>query len=749
MRLVWHWLLCSLAALPVPLLSETPQPCFTISVVDDATGRGVPLVELKTVGNVTYYTDSNGLVAFYEPGLMDRRIYFSIQADGYEYPEDGFGYRGKAFDIHPGGSGVIKLHRTEIAERLYRLTGEGIYRDTVLAGRKPPIEQPLVNGGVTGTDGPQTVLYRGKVFWFFGDTGGLDYPLGNFASTGATSQLPSQGGLDPAVGVNLHYFVRPDGFVKPMLDIPGDGPKWMGGLMVLKDPSGHERLVTDYERVREDMSAKERGLAVYDDDTATFHKLADFPANSNVVFNGRPLLARSRGHEYYQCGTSTLPWIRVKADWDQVQRLENYEVYTCYRPSAGLELERDPDGRLVCGWKSHAAPMLWDDQKALIASGKMKPEEGMWQMRDADSGQPIEVRDGSVFWNPYRKRWIAIFQRSGGAVYFAEADTPVGPWVYAKSVAEFERYTFYWPGQLPYFDQDGGRTIYFAGTYTAAFSSAPFQTPRYDYNVLMYRLRLDDPRLALPVPVYRTGGRYLLREGIEAEAAWGRIDGIPFFAVPPDAAHDSLIAIYASPKQNGTVMSTEARGSSPLFYALPGAPPPPAAPAGLPGKWSCEARLTDGSELTSFALDLEVEGEHVHSGDPGDTFAVEGTSHGGNLQLRIMGHDETYALAGELKEGKLAGTWQSQTEPIERGNWHCERSPVPRQPKSAAVVPLFEYTNVADGSRVYSTEPRLADKALKRSPHPLCRVWRAPMSQLIIDPEAEPVVAAGPSKTPQ
>src|SRR3954451_21414431 len=36
---------------------------FAISVVDDQTGRGVPLVQLKTTNDVCYYTDSNGLVA--------------------------------------------------------------------------------------------------------------------------------------------------------------------------------------------------------------------------------------------------------------------------------------------------------------------------------------------------------------------------------------------------------------------------------------------------------------------------------------------------------------------------------------------------------------------------------------------------------------------------------------------------------------------------------------------------------------
>ncbi|MFZ9033886.1 MAG: hypothetical protein ACO21J_08035 [Anaerohalosphaeraceae bacterium] len=51
-------------------------------------------------------------------------------------------------------------------------------------------------------------------------------------------------------------------------------------------------------------------------------------------------------------------------------------------------------------------------------------------------------------------------------------------------------YSFYNPTQHPFFDEAGGQIIYFEGTYTAAFS-----TPRYEYNQIMYRLDLRDPRL--------------------------------------------------------------------------------------------------------------------------------------------------------------------------------------------------------------------------------------------------------------
>ncbi len=49
---------------------------FGIQVLDAATGRGVPLVELRTVNDVRYYTDSAGYAAIDDPGLLNRQVYF-------------------------------------------------------------------------------------------------------------------------------------------------------------------------------------------------------------------------------------------------------------------------------------------------------------------------------------------------------------------------------------------------------------------------------------------------------------------------------------------------------------------------------------------------------------------------------------------------------------------------------------------------------------------------------------------------
>src|SRR5436309_3721682 len=108
---------------------------FKITVVDEQTGRGVPLVDLETVNHIRHYTDSNGVVAFHEPGLMNQTVFFHVKSHGYEYPKDGFGFRGKALAVTEGGSARLTIRRLNIAERLYRVTGEGIYRDSLLAGQ--------------------------------------------------------------------------------------------------------------------------------------------------------------------------------------------------------------------------------------------------------------------------------------------------------------------------------------------------------------------------------------------------------------------------------------------------------------------------------------------------------------------------------------------------------------------------------------------------------------------------------------
>jgi len=137
-----------------------PTQPFGIQVVDAETGRGVPLVELVTTSAIRYVTDSHGWVAFDEPGLLGTRVFFHVRSHGYELPKDGFGMRGLALDTKPGGRAKIRIKRINVAERLYRVTGLGIYRDSVLLGEAVPLAHPLLSARVTGQDSVLSVPYR-------------------------------------------------------------------------------------------------------------------------------------------------------------------------------------------------------------------------------------------------------------------------------------------------------------------------------------------------------------------------------------------------------------------------------------------------------------------------------------------------------------------------------------------------------------------------------------------------------------
>jgi hypothetical protein len=108
-----------------------------------------------------------------------------------------------------------------------------------------------------------------------------------------------------------------------------------------------------------------------------------------------------------------------------------------------------------------------------------------------------------VQWNAWRKRWILLGVQQGdkdapsflGEMWYAESTAPDGPWRTAVKVASHPRYSYYNPIHHGFLDTEGGRVIHFEGTYTLEFSGNPLAPARYDYNQLMYRLDLSDPRL--------------------------------------------------------------------------------------------------------------------------------------------------------------------------------------------------------------------------------------------------------------
>ena len=109
---------------------------------------------------------------------------------------------GVRLKIEAGARHTIEMTRVNLAERLYRMTGRDIYRDSVRLGHSVPLESPVLNGKVAGQDSVQPAVYQNQLYWFWGDTNQLQYPLGLYRTAGAVSESPVKGGLDPSDGIN-------------------------------------------------------------------------------------------------------------------------------------------------------------------------------------------------------------------------------------------------------------------------------------------------------------------------------------------------------------------------------------------------------------------------------------------------------------------------------------------------------------------------------------------------------------------
>lgn len=378
-----HGLLAALCLLASPVAESAapPQPFF-IQILDEATQRGVPLVELSTVHELRFVTDNAGMVAVRAPELMGQRVFFHIASHGYQFPQDGFGYAGKPLEVRPGETVTLEIKRENIAERLYRVTGAGLYAHAAQAGQKPPVREPLLAQQVVGCDSVLNAVYQGKLFWIWGDTSRIGYPLGNFDATAATSLLPGQGGLSPSQGVDFHYFTNDKGFVKGIAPMEGQGPTWLSALVTLPDAQGNERLCATYVKIRGFLEVYERGLCVFDPGSEVFQKIHEFPSLDGLYPDGHVCLRE--GHAY---AGQAVPHLRFPASYE--------------------------------AWQD---PSSYTSVNADVA------------FVDVATDQGIRPHHGHCAWNAHRDRWVSLFSGhpSGnshlGEVWYAEAARPEGPW---------------------------------------------------------------------------------------------------------------------------------------------------------------------------------------------------------------------------------------------------------------------------------------------------------------------------------
>lgn len=442
------------------LLAETAarggEPC-RVEVVETGSGWPVPLVILETTGHQRFVSDNAGVIAIDELDLMGREVFFHVSSPGYEVPADGFGIRGVRLVPKAGETLRVEATRTIIAKRLGRLTGSGLFAN---ARKSNGGALGLAETGVVGCDSVQMATYRGKRFWLWGDTTLHHYPLGVFHSTAATTPVRSLEAFEPPIHIGYECFRDENDRPRAVAKMPGRGPTWLSAMVALPDADGEPRLVATYAKIEPPLETYECGLCTWDDEARRFER-------TRVVWektSNSPKPSLPEGHPSLWTDETGKKWV----------------------------LFGNPLPRLRCpaSYEAWADPATWE---------RLEPQK---TLKSADGKRDVVPHTGSIAWHPWRKKWVTVFMEkfgkpsAFGELWYAEADEPTGPWGPAVKVLSHANYTFYNPRiHEEWFDADSP-VLCFEGTYTTMFADRPVATPRWDYNQVLYRLDLDDERLA-------------------------------------------------------------------------------------------------------------------------------------------------------------------------------------------------------------------------------------------------------------
>jgi len=431
------------------------DPC-RIEVVEQGTGWPVPLVELRTTHQVRFVTDNAGVIAFDLPELMGRETWFDVIGHGYEAPKDGFGMKGVRLTPEPGKTLRVEVRRTIVAKRLGRSTGAGLFAESQKLGR----ELEWKDSGIVGCDSVQNAVHRGKLFWAWGDTSLARYPLGIFDMTSATTPVRPLASFEPPLKLKLDYFTDDKGVPRGVAKMPGPGPTWVSAYVSLPDKTGAARLCGTFIKVRNHLEAYESGLCVWNDAESKFELLKMLWTKSDAAPkqppspDGHPSIWKDAGGKEWLLFGNPLPTLRCPPTFEAWQDPSTWEV--------------------------------------------LRPQESL---KSAADGKPVKPHSGSIAWNAFRKRWVTVFMETFGKpsafgeLWYAEAESPLGPWGPAVKVLTHENYTFYNPRLHPEFTAADSPLLIFEGSYTREFADKPHPTPKYDYTQILYRLDLDDPAL--------------------------------------------------------------------------------------------------------------------------------------------------------------------------------------------------------------------------------------------------------------
>ena len=456
---------------------------FGIHVIDEATGRGVPMVTLETNNRITLVTDSAGWASFDEPGLTGRPVFFAVRSPGYACAENHAGVPGVTLETKAGGSAEVKVMRLGIAERVYRVTGQGIYREATRLGVEVPLPRPNLNGRLVSHGEENVAMFGNRFFWLWNEV--QDAGSHSIAGIGAaTSELPNKGGLDLSLGVHFDYL---EGGL--LFKSDGAGRVRMEGLVAVKNAAGEEHLVCHYSRYRADGAREEHGMAEYNEAERAFEPVTSLGEEfSWQCPRGQAVRVKSaEGDHFYFADPFCRS--RVSAAYEDLLDPSKYEA-----------LSFDVAARSFV-WQKQEPPISHADEQKLLSEKALGADKARLHLRCETDGRDVPVHSSAIAWNVHRGKWITIAseQRPGaaaasGRLWYAEAAAPDGTWTGAHCIVDHEPVGLADPVHLEAWGQDGGKVIFFDVTVESGPPNSSV-VPRYDQNRMMFRLDLTDARL--------------------------------------------------------------------------------------------------------------------------------------------------------------------------------------------------------------------------------------------------------------
>lgn len=479
------------------MLATASSKPFGIRCVDSVSGRPVPSVVFTTVDCQTWVSDNLGWIAIQASDLHGMETWFSVEGHGYELPKDGFGYRGVRLKVVPGKTQTLRLTRSLVAERTVRLTGQGRFSHAVALGKSSGSDSPSGVQRVVGQDSAQAVVFDNQMLWFWGDTSVADYPLGNFRTTGATAHFPT-GKSEPGPELEFRYFRKRDGRLAPMFPGSEPGMAWMSGLAVLPDARGRKHLLCYCARMKDLGTRLGHGHFTWASKGRFFSPIQSLPDPTDWRhLDGHPVQFAERGKQFVGNGF-TFPVARCPANVESVVDSKRWEAFTCLDVDGNVMRQ---EGHPLYRWQKDRPPIEPAIEAELIVTGRLRDDDTWFLPRDS-AGKRVVPHGGSVAWNAWRGRWISVFtgKTDGdtplGDVWYAEAPHAIGPWRRAVRIATHRDHSFYNPVLHSFLSSHKERVVWFEGTFTKMFTRRDQGMPRHEYNQVLYRLDLSDPRLA-------------------------------------------------------------------------------------------------------------------------------------------------------------------------------------------------------------------------------------------------------------